>query len=84
MNILVTQLTSQSLNEPAALGPTTRDNSYDSFIAAWAIYLLDTQTLSPGGEYSNRGLTTKANIIIPIVMGGLGPQGLSTLPERKT
>lgn len=81
--ILVTQLVLQLLNEPEPGTPSARDSSYDSIIAAWVIYLLDTQTLSPGGEDANRGLTTKANIISTI-MGGLGLQGLSTLSERKT
>lgn len=83
---LVTQLTLQSLNEPAGPSPgsgSARDSSYDSFIAAWAIYLLDTQALSTGGEDANRGVMTKANIIL-IAVGGLGPQELSTLSERKT
>jgi hypothetical protein len=79
--VLVTQLTSQLLNDPAAPVPGTpsaRDSSYDSFISAWAVYLLDAQTLS--GVEVNQGLMN----IIPIVMGGLGPLGLGTFPERKT
>jgi hypothetical protein len=75
MAVLVAQLTSQLLNEPVP-GPGTspaRDGSYDSLIAAWVIYLLD----------ADQGLTSKANVI-PIVMGGLGPLGLSTISERKT
>lgn len=84
--ILVTQLASQLFNEPAAPAPGTppaRDSSYDSFIAAWAVYLLDTQTLSTGDEGVDQRLITRANII-PLVVGGLGPLGLSTLSERKT
>lgn len=84
--VFVTQLTLQLLDEPVSPGPgipSGRDSSFDTFIAAWAVYLLDTQTLSTGGEDANLELKTKANII-PIVMGGLGPQGLSTLSERKT
>ena len=86
INVLVTQLTSQLLNEPATPGPGTppaRDSSYDSFISAWAVYLLDMQTLSGGNEEVNQELMTKANII-PVVMGGLGPLGFGTLSERKT
>lgn len=87
ITILIAQLALHVLNGPAAPGPGTlsaRDGSHDSFLAAWTVYLLDGQTLSMGGgEDANRGLTTKANII-PVVMGGLGPQGVSTLSERKT
>jgi hypothetical protein len=84
--VLIAQLTSQLLNEPIAPVPgipSARDGSYDSFIAAWVVYLLDTQTLSGGDEDANQELMNKANII-PIVMGGLGPLGFSTLLERKT
>jgi len=81
---LITQLTWQLLNEsPPTPGPGTtsaRDGSYDSFIAAWAVYLLDTQTLSAGDEDEDHG---KAKIIA-VVMGGLGPPGLNTWSERKT
>src|ERR1700753_2503745 len=82
---LATQMTLQLLNEPAVQEPGTssaRDSSYDSFIAAWVVYLLDTQTLS-ADEVASRGLITGANII-QAVIGGLGPFGLSTLSERKT
>lgn len=83
ITILITQLTWHLLNEPVP-GPGTlpaRDGSYDSLIAGWVIYLLDTQTLSGGSV--DQGSTSKANVI-PIVMGGLGPLGLGTLSERKT
>lgn len=86
ITILVTQLTLQLLHESASPGPgapSARDSSYDTFIAAWVIYLLDTQTLSVVGEDANRGLAAKANII-PTIMGGLGPHGPSTLSEQKT
>ena len=75
ITILATQLTWQLLNEPIPGSGTVpaRDSAYDSLIAAWVIYLLDTQTLSAG----------KASIT-PIVMGGLGPLGFGTLSERKT
>ena len=82
---LAKQMTLQLLNEPAVQEPGTssaRDSSYDSFIAAWVVYLLDTQTLS-ADEVASRGLITGANII-QAVIGGLGPFGLSTLSERKT
>lgn len=84
---LITQLTWQLFNEsPPAPGPVTpsaRDGSYDSFIAAWAVYLLDTQTLSEGDEGEDQGLASKAKIIA-VAMGGLGPPGLNTSSERKT
>lgn len=86
ITVLATQLILQLLNEPVAPGsvtPPARDGSYDSFIAAWAIYLLDTQVASAGDEYVNQGLVTRVNVI-QIVMGGLGPLGLRTLSERKT
>ena len=86
ITVLITQLTWQLLNEPAAPGPGTpsaRDGSYDPFIAAWAIYLLDTGASWAGNRDVDQGLMSKPNII-PIVMGGLGPLGLSTLSERKT
>lgn len=87
ITVLVAQLTSQLLNEPAGPGgpgtPPGRDGSYDSFIAAWVIYLLDAQTLSAGDEDADQGLVSKASIIL-IVMGGLGPPGFSTSSERKT
>lgn len=84
---LVTQLTSQLFNELPAPGsgtPPARDGSYDSLIAAWAVYLLDTtQTLSTGERGVNQGFASNANII-PLIMGGLGPLGLSIPPGRKT
>ena len=83
---LITQLTWQLLNEPSSPGPGTpsaRDGSYDSFIAAWAVYLLDAQTLSAGDEDEDQVLTSKAKII-SVVMGGLGPPGLNASSERKT
>jgi len=83
ISVLVTQLTLQLLNESAP-GPGTspaRDGSYDTLIAAWVIYLLDTQTLSAADV--DQGPTSKANVI-PVMMGGLGPLGLSTVSERKT
>jgi len=83
---LITQLAWQLLYEPPTPGPGTssaRDGSYDSFLAAWAVYLLDTQTLSTGDEDEGQGLTSNAKII-PIVMGGLGPPGLNASSERKT
>jgi hypothetical protein len=88
ITVLVTQLTWQLLNEPATPGPGTppaRDGSHDSFLAAWVIYLLDTQPLSAAAddEDVDQGLMNRANII-PTVMGGLGPLGLSTLSDRKT
>ena len=86
ITVLITQLTWQLLNESSAPGPGTppaRDSSYDTFIAAWVIYLLDTWALSAGDEDVDQGLASKANII-PLVMGGLGPLGLCTLAERKT
>jgi len=86
ITILVTQLTWQLFNDPPAPGsgtPPVRDSSYDSFIAAWVVCLLDTQTLSPGDEGVNQGFASNANII-PVIMGGLGPLGLSTSSGRKT
>ena len=84
---LITQLAWQLLNEsPPTPGPGTpsaRDGSYDSFIAAWAVYLLDTQTLSAGDEDEDRERASKAKIIA-LVMGGLGPPGLNASSERKT
>lgn len=82
--VLLTQLTLHLLNEPAAPEPGTlsaRESSYDSFITAWVVYLLDTEASSGGDEDVNRRLMAN---IIPIVMGGLGPLGLSTSSERKT
>lgn len=84
--ILVTQLTWQLFGEPPVPEPGTlpaRDGSYDTFIAAWVIYLLDTQALSAGDEDVDQKILSKANII-PLVMGGLGPPGLSSLADRKT
>ena len=86
ITVLVAQLTWRLLDEPSAPGPGTipaRDDSYDSFIAAWVIYLLDTQTSSVGDEDVDQGVMKKANFI-PALMGGLGPPRLSTLSERKT
>lgn len=86
ITVLVTQLTWQLLNEPVVPGSGTspaRDGSYDSFVAAWAIYLVDTETSWARDRDVDQGLMSKANII-QIVMGGLGPLGLSTLSERKT
>lgn len=87
ITILVTQLTWQLFNEPpAAPGsgtPPARDGSYDSFVGAWAMYLLDTQTLSRGDEGVSEGFASNANII-PVIMGGLGPLGLSISSGRKT
>ena len=91
ITVLVTQLTWQLLNEPATPGPGTppaRDGSHDSFLAAWVIYLLDTQALSAATAAADeddvdQGLMGRANII-PTVMGGLGPLGLSTSSDRKT
>jgi len=83
--VLVAQLTWRLLDGPAAPGPGTlpaRDDSYDSFIASWVIYLLDTQTLSAGDEDVDQGLMSKANSI-SVLMGGLGPPRLSTLSEGK-
>ena len=86
MTVLVTQLTWQLFNESSTPGlgtPAARDGSYDSFIAAWVIYLLDSHALSAGNEDVDQGLMSKANIV-QIVMGGLGPLGLTTLIEHKT
>jgi len=87
ITVLVAQLTWQLLNEPTLPGsgtPPARDGSYDSFIAAWVIYLLDTQTLSQGDREVDQGLMSVANIIPVMMMGGLGPLGLSTFSEGKT
>jgi len=86
ITVLVTQLTWQLFNElpePGSGAHSARDGSHDSFIAAWVIYLLDTQTLSTGDEDVDRGLMDRANVI-PMVMGGLGPPGSNALSERKT
>jgi len=86
ITVLITQLTWQLLNEPIPSGsvtPPARDASYDSFIAAWAIYLLDTQTLSEGGQDVDQGLTSIASII-SVVIGSLGPPGLNAFSEGKT
>lgn len=80
ITILVTQLSSQLFNnEPPAPGSgasPVRDGSYDSLIAAWAVCLLDARTLSVVNQGDGN--------IIPTIMGGLGPLGLSTPPGRKT
>lgn len=86
ITVLVTQLTWQLFNESSTPGPGTpsaRDGSYDSFIAAWVVYLLDSYALSAGNEDVDQGLMNKANIV-QIVMGGLGLLGLTTLIEHKT
>ncbi|KAF9650732.1 Las1-domain-containing protein [Thelephora ganbajun] len=86
ITVLIAQLTLQLLNEPSAPGPVTppaRDGSYESFIGAWVVYLLDTQTLPVGDEGADQELTSRTKII-PIIMGGLGPPGVSTFSERKT
>lgn len=83
MSVLVTQLTLQLLSESVP-GPGTspaRDGSYDTLIAAWVIYLLDTQTLSAADV--DQGPTSKTNVI-PIMMSGVGPLGLGTVSEKKT